>query len=212
MGIEKRDEDRSPTGCHWQFQRDTCAIQVCLHCSRNWGNSAGSLNHHELDSMYLDTFIFVCPGTKGLRRLLFSRPPVAPPNLPWKLHWLRSDSHRGDVKSENRPFRAYEWITNHETWCFSFFFFFFFCFSSRRFREERIGVEWFREETNRKEWSMQLFCFFFFLLQRKSNGDRIGNRFSRLRVRGDVTRALRNFLKDFGYFANYYYTRDVIFA
>lgn len=56
------------------------------------------------------------------------------------------------------------------------------------------------------------FFFFFFLLQRKSNGDRIGNRFSRLRVRGDVTRALRNFLKDFGYFANYYYTRDVIFA
>lgn len=211
MGIEKRDEDRSPTGCHWQFQRDTCAIQVCLHCSRNWGNSAGSLNHHELDSMYLDTFIFVCPGTKGLRRLLFSRPPVAPPNLPWKLHWLRSDSHRGDVKSENRPFRAYEWITNHETWCFSFFFSF--SFVSRRGVFERNESVW--NDSEKKQTGKNGRCnffFFFFLLQRKSNGDRIGNRFSRLRVRGDVTRALRNFLKDFGYFANYYYTRDVIFA
>lgn len=70
-----------------------------------------------------------------------------------------------------------------------------------------------REETNRKEWSMQpLFFFFFLLLQRESNGDRIGNRFSRLRVRGDVTRALRNFLKDFGYFVKLLLYRDVIFA
>lgn len=211
MGIEKRDEDRSPTGCHWQFQRDTCAIQVCLHCSRNWGNSAGSLNHHELDSMYLDTFIFVCPGTKGLRRLLFSRPPVAPPNLPWKLHWLRSDSHRGDVKSENRPFRAYEWITNHETWCFSFFFLFLlFLVEAFSRGTNRCGMI---QRRNKPERMVDAtFLFFFFFLLRKSNGDRIGNRFSRLRVRGDVTRALRNFLKDFGYFANYYYTRDVIFA
>lgn len=163
MGIEKRDEDRSPTGCHWQFQRDTCAIQVCLHCSRNWGNSAGSLNHHELDSMYLDTFIFVCPGTKGLRRLLFSRPPVAPPNLPWKLHWLRSDSHRGDVKSENRPFRAYEWITNHETWCFSFFFFLFLLFLVEAFSRgtNRCGMIQRRNKPERMVDATFLFFFFF---------------------------------------------------
>lgn len=102
----------------------------------------------------------------------------------------------------------YEW--NLETSCFLFFFFFclFFSFVSRRSREEWVGVEWFREETNRKEWPMQPFFFFFFSPppQRESNGDRIGNRFSRLRVRGDVTRRLRNFLKDFGYFVNYCYT------
>lgn len=108
------------------------------------------------------------------------------------------------------PFvRTYQWITNETSKLRVSYFFFclFFSFLSRRSREEWVGVEWFREETNRKEWPMQPFFFFFFVSpQRESNGDRIGNRFSRLRVRGDVTRRLRNFLKDFGYFVNYCYT------
>ena len=166
-GIGKRDEDRSPTGCHWQFHDAIRAryTQVCPHCSRNWGNGAGSLNHHELDSIYISRHLyFRLPPVKGLSTFLGH---LSLHRRIYRRNWPRSDSpsHRAEIV----PFVAYEWITNHETWCFSFFSF------VERNVFERNESAWNDSEKKQtgKNGRCNFFVFFFFFSsskkQRRSN-------------------------------------------